>query len=128
MASVQWIAVTGNDALKSDDNLAAFTWTLTDTNVDGIPLSFAQYADHCWQMVGNWSATGVIKVQGSNDGVVWFDLHDAAGAAVASFSADGGKQIIERPLYLRPFRSTPGAGALNVVITIFMRKIARQAR
>lgn len=103
-----------------DDSAVLFTWALTTANTDGSPLEWTQWADRCFQAVGTWGGA-TLTIQGSNDGTNWFSLSNAAGAAAATFTADGGKSIIELPRYVRPNLTTPGAGA-TVAVTLLARR------
>jgi hypothetical protein len=98
------------------------TWTsLLTASADGGKVAKTQHADLCWQAVGaNWGGA-TLTLQGSNDGTNWFSLTNAAGGAAATFTADGGKQTIERPVYVRPNLTTGGTAA-DVTVTLHMRK------
>lgn len=97
-----------------DDSAVLLSWALTSTNTDGAPLEWTQWADRCFTAFGTWGAA-TLTIQGSNDGTNWFALSNAAGATAATFTADGGKSIIELPRYVRPNLTTPGSGAAVTV-------------
>lgn len=103
-----------------DDAVMLFTWALTSTNTDGSLVEWTQWADRCFQAVGTWGGA-TLTIQGSNDGTNWFTLSNAAGAAAATFTADGGKAIIELPRYVRPNLTTAGTGA-TVSVTLLARR------
>lgn len=103
-----------------DDSAVLFSWALTTANTDGSPLEWTQWADRCFQAVGTWGAA-TLTIQGSNDGTNWFTLSNAAGATAATFTADGGKTIIELPRYVRPNLTTPGSGA-SITVTMLGRR------
>ena len=107
-----------------DPNVQVIAWPLTTANTDGSPFSYVQYADLCWQAAGTWGGA-TLTIQGSNDGTNWFSLSNAAAGTAATFTADGGKQTIERPLYVRPNLTTPGTGATVTVTLIARANIAR---
>ncbi len=108
-----------------DDNAILFTWALTSADHTGIGAEFIQHTDLCFQAVGsNWGGA-VAAAEGSNDGTNWFALTNASGGAAITFSAaDGGKQAIERPRYIRPRLSTVGTLAI-VSLSLMARKNPR---
>lgn len=103
-----------------DDSAILLTWALTTANTDGSLIEWTQWADRCFQAAGTWGGA-TLTIQGSNDGSNWFTLSNAAGAAAATFTADGGKSIIELPRYVRPNLTTPGTGA-TVSVTLLARR------
>lgn len=96
------------------------TWTLTTADFNGDSFEYLQHTDLCFQAVGTWGGA-TLTVQGSNDGTTWFPLTNAAGGTAATFTADGGKQIIERPRYVRPALTVVGAGA-TVAVSCMARR------
>lgn len=105
---------------EQDQTAKLFTWVLTSTNSDGTPMLWFQWADLCWQASGTWGGA-TLALEGSNNGTVWFPLSNAAGGAAATFTADGGKTVIERPVYVRPNLTTVGAGA-TITVTCAARR------
>lgn len=105
-----------------DDSTIMASWALTTTNLDGAPFEFPQWGNRCWSVGGGTWGGAVLALQGSNDGTNWFALSNAAGGAAATLNADGGKSTIETPRYVRPFLSTPGAGAAITVILCAVRQ------
>lgn len=103
-----------------DDAAILLSWALTTANTDGAPMEWTQWADRCFQAVGTWGGA-TLTIQGSNDGTNWFTLSNAAGATAATFTADGGKAIIELPRYVRPNLTTPGTGA-TVTVSLLARR------
>lgn len=103
-----------------DDAAILLSWALTTANTDGSPVEWTQWADRCFTAFGTWGGA-TLTIQGSNDGTNWFTLSNAAGATGATFTADGGKSIIELPRYVRPNLTTPGAGA-----TVSVQLLARR--
>lgn len=103
-----------------DDSAVLFSWSLTSTNTDGAYVEWVQWADRCFQAAGTWG-TATLTLQGSNDGTNWFTLSNAAGGTAATFTADGGKTVIELPRYARPNLTTPGSGAA-ITVTLLGRR------
>lgn len=101
----------------TEPNVTVWTWVLTTANTDGLPIKYPQHADLCWQVEGTFGGA-TAAVEGSNAGTVFAAMTNASGGAAATFAAAGLKTTIERPLYVRPNLTTPGAGAtLNVTLT-----------
>lgn len=104
-----------------DDSAVLLSWSLTTANTDGTPLEWTQWADRCFTAFGTWGGA-TLTIQGSNDGTNWFTLSNAAGGTGATFTADGGKSIIELPRYVRPNLTTPGTGAAVSVALLARRQ------
>lgn len=116
MATVS--AVLTNIATQ-DGSVVQSKWTsLTNTNVDGSPISFCEWADRCVSVDGTFGGA-TVTVQGSNDGTNWYTLNNAQGTA-ATFTAAGIKQIVELPKFMRPLLSG-GSGADVTVYAILRR-------
>jgi hypothetical protein len=105
----------------ADRNQGTGIWVLTTANTDGVALEMTQFTDLCWQVSGIGATGAVCNPQGSNDGTTWANLTNAAGGAAATFSADGLKQTIERPRYVRAALTTPGAAA-TITVTLLLRR------
>jgi hypothetical protein len=97
-----------------------FTYTLTTADPAGDAFEYLQHVDLCFQAVGTWGGA-TLTAQGSNNGTDWFSLTNASGGAAITFTADGGKQSIERPRFIRPNLTVVGAGA-TVVVTVMARR------
>lgn len=97
-----------------------YVWPITTANPDGTPIEWVQWADRCFTASGTWGGA-TLTIQGSNDGVVWLPLSNAAGGTAATFTADGLKSIIELPRYVRPNLTVAGAGA-TVTVTLLARR------
>lgn len=123
-------AATVSDQYGQDDGLRA-VWTLTTADHTGAALGPAQFqhADMCFQAVaaadGSTWGGATLAIEGSNDGTNFFALTNASGGAAVTFTANGGKQIIEKPFYVRPRLSAVGVGA-TVVITLAARRNPRR--
>ena len=87
-------------------------WTGLDTsNRDGSGVLMAKSPDKTVQVIGNFSGSAEITIEGSNDGGIgWFELKDITGAAL-SYLAAGGDLILENPKLIRPLLSSGDASA-----------------
>jgi hypothetical protein len=96
-----------------------FTWVLsgTDAVVGQATPEIGHYRDRCVQAFGTF-ASGVIAIEGSNDGVNWFAVTDPAAGTAITFSAAGMKQIVESPLYLRATLSDAGDGTTDITVIL----------
>lgn len=103
-----------------DGSVKTFTWAMVSASVEGIAFKFTEWADVCFTATGTWGGA-TLAIQGSGDGTTFVPLHDAAGAAAATATADKAMTIIERPLYMRPYLTTAGAGATITVIATARR-------
>ncbi len=121
MATAQ--AAIQNYNSDGDVSVKRVVWVLTTANTDGAPLEFTEWADRTFQFGNSGDTLGgaVGAVEGSNDGVTWYTLSNAAGATPATFSAFGIKTIIELPQFMRPNLTTPGAGA-SITVTLIARR------
>ncbi len=108
-------------SVGGDGNAILWTWAMVTANVEGLPFEYVQHMDLCWQSFATTQSTAVITIQGSNDGTNYFSMTNASGGAAATFSADGGKQTVERPRYVRPYLTTAGTGAV-ISVTCLARK------
>lgn len=80
----------------------------------GTPVSLADWADRSIQISGTFSGS-TTTLEGSNDGVTWNTLRDAA-SNLLSFTAADIKQILETTLWVRPKVITSTGAAITVVI------------
>lgn len=104
-----------------DGSMVRAVWTLTSADNTGTPIKLPEWADRSIQFGGTWGGATAI-VEGSNDGVLYGGLSNAAGGAAISKTADAGPvSIIELPLYMRPRLSVVGAGA-TVTVTLLLRR------
>ena len=115
------MAVTGFSARAFAKGVHVTTWTAVPfaSPSTGTPQSAAQFNDKCVQVNGTFGASGSVSIQGSNDNVNWFALHDPAGAALTILAA-GLKEILENPLYIRP-NVTVGDGTTALTVTLVQR-------
>ena len=114
------VTVTQSKPSTGDGSLILFSWALTTANPDGAPVGSAEWADRTWQAVGTWG-TAILALQGSNDGINWFSMSNAAGGVAIAITANLGVASIELPLMVRPVLTTVGIGAA-VTVTCLMRR------
>lgn len=111
------ITPTVNNTLSTEDrSLVLWKWVLTSVNSDGLPLAMPEWADVTWSIgaVGDAVGTGAgFRIEGSNDGVTYATLNNAAAGAPITTGVVTGvvATSIENPLFIRPNIGTPGAGA-----------------
>lgn len=80
-------------------------------------------ADRSVQVHGTFGVGGSVTLEGSNDNVNWFTLHDLQNNNV-TFTAAGLKQIQEVALYVRP-NCTAGDGTTSLTVTLLTTSSAR---
>lgn len=99
------------------NNLAMYSWTITNTNDTGNGVQVPLYSDKTVQMVGTWGSTpGAISLKGSLDGTNYEILTDADGNAI-TLTANGLVLVRENVLYIKPDKTTADA-SLDVDVTI----------
>lgn len=110
-------------SLTNDGSVKLLTWAaLTQATLDdGEPMAFPEFGDVAIQMTGTLGAGGTVVWEGSNDKSVWATLNNAQGSAL-SLTALGIKQVVERPLWMRP-RCTAGDGTTSLVVTALIRRV-----
>jgi hypothetical protein len=102
-----------------DGSVQKVIWTpLTNTNQDGGPAQGIEFADRCVQVTGTFGGA-TITIQGSNDGTNWDTLNNAQGTA-ATFTAQGTKQLVEVPQFVRPLLS--GGSGSSLTVTMIARR------
>jgi hypothetical protein len=106
---------------SGDGSLLLHVWALTTASPDGAPISAPEWADRTWQATSAAYGGATLNLQGSNDGVNWFSLSNAAGGTVVALSAPGGAATIELPLWVRPNLTTPGTAAV-IAVTMLARR------
>jgi hypothetical protein len=110
------MAVTAMSVVKRMRGVLVTTWAAIPNGNSGQPQNGTLYNDKCVQVSGTFGAAGTLSVEGSNDGVSYFILHDPAGAA-ATFTAAGLKEILENPVFIRPgLAAGDGTTALTMVL------------
>lgn len=108
------------DIQPNDGSVILVSWALTTADFDGARVEWTQWSDRCFQAAGTFGGA-TVTIEGSNNGTIWFPLSNAAGGATATFTVDGGKQIIELPRFVRPNLTVVGAGA-TITVTLLARR------
>jgi len=94
------------------NNAAIYTWTGLASSSSGDKIQGPGWTDRSIQFTGIFGAAGTAVLQGSNDGITWFTLHDAFGNAL-SFTSNGFAEVTEIALYMRP-TITGGDGTTSI--------------
>lgn len=95
------------------------TWaSLTTAAPTGDSIERAASTDRSVQVTGNFGTGGVVRMEGSNDGVNYIILTDGQGNAI-QFTAEGIEAIIEATRYIRP-RVSAGTG-VNVAVFLYAK-------
>jgi len=116
MATVNPVVV--NDVASDGGSVMSFTWNLTTANFDGAPADISAYPERAWQVTGTFGGTGVVLLQGSNDGTNWAGLTSSTSTAL---TAPNISETIERTRYVRPLINPVGVGAA-VTVTMIARR------
>lgn len=95
-------------------------WTGLLNGDDGDPASSVRSGDRTAQVYGTFGVGGTVVIEGSLDKSHWFQLRDPTGTLI-SFTAAGGKAILESTPYVRP-RVSAGDGATSLTALISVRK------
>lgn len=107
-----------NDVGTGDGSVVQYTWTLTSSNRDGLPVEMVEWADRTLTATGTWGGA-TLTLQGSNDNTTFLTQSNAAGGSAATLTADGMITPIEAPRYFRPNLTVAGVGAsLTVILTL----------
>jgi hypothetical protein len=109
-----------NLAGSNDGTIKLYTWNLTTATPDGAPMEQTEWADRTWQATGSFGGA-TLAIQGSNDGVNWFPMTNAAGGTAIGLTAAGGAATVELPRFTRPNLTTVGVGA-TVAVTVCARR------
>lgn len=118
------VSPTVNNTLgESDKSLVLWKWVLLTATPDGVPVQFPEWADVTWTFGASGDAFGgsTVSVEGSNDGVTFFAVKNAAGGAAITATSISGATSIENPLYQRPNLTVVGVGATMTVYALVRR-------
>lgn len=99
-------------------------WTpLTFTGLDaGVPYDDFGNTDRSVQVSGTFGAGGSVLMEGSNDGVTYFQLKDQGGTLIALTAAGlVGFQPGILPRFVRP-RVTAGDGTTSLTVLMLCRR------
>jgi hypothetical protein len=105
------------DKFKEEAYLAS--WAALDNGENGDSVEMPSYSDRSIQVQGTF-ASATVAIKGSNDGSNYFQLKDPFGNDV-SFTAAGGKQIVECTRYIRP-EVSGGGGTTDIQVSLLMIK------
>lgn len=95
--------------------VVAGTWTLANGET-GTAMLAPRFSDRSVQFSGTYGAGGSVLFEGSNDGIVYNQLHDYLGSLIASTAASL-SSISESCLWIRP-RCTAGDGTTAVKVAL----------
>lgn len=99
------------------------SWSLANGDVGQAYGDAVGQADRSVQINGTFGVGGSVNVEGSNDNVNWFILHDLQGNNL-TYTAAGLKQVQEIALWVRP-NCTAGDGTTNLTVTLLTTSSAR---
>jgi hypothetical protein len=95
------------------------SWAEMPTGGVGDAIPFSQYTDKSVQVVGIFG-TGVVTIEGSNDGENWSTLTDPQGNDLNIATAKI-ELVCEATLLVRP-RVVSGDGTTNLSVTLLARE------
>jgi hypothetical protein len=109
---------------RSEDDFIVVAWTLKTADRDGAVLGpqLGKFADRTVQVAGTWGGATFV-LEGSNDGTNWVTLNDPTGTDISATVGSPLFQVLEAPLYVRPYLSVAGAAA-----TLYVTLVARKPR
>lgn len=108
------------DDFSYSGTVRAVTWNgLSQASADGAPYVWPEYADRSVTVTGTFGA-GTLTIQGSNDNVNWFTLHDTTNTAITMTTAKL-VQALELTHYVRPL-VTGADGTTTLTVTLVMRR------
>ena len=107
---------------KRDNDMVVVTWEQLNGDAsppgdDGAPVTIGNCDGLTVQAVGSFDTTGVITMQGSNDGTNWGTIGSGTLTASNPF-----RTIAERPLFIRPVVTTGDADVDLDVIMVGSRR------
>lgn len=99
-----------------DNNAAIYTWTALPSAAPGPSIQGPGWTDRSVQVTGTFGAGGTVTLQGSNDGINWFTLHDPF-SNLLSFTSAGLAEVTEIALFMRP-NVSGGDGTTNIAVVL----------
>lgn len=106
---------------EDDGSLILVTWcNLNSTQWLGAPVQLPQHSDRTVQIANTFNGATVV-LEGSNDGVNYKTLTDAAGGALSATAALL-KQVTEAPLFVRPNANTSVGIATAIDVSLLLRR------
>lgn len=111
------MAIRQGTMLNDSDGRSKYNWTGLLNADSGTPVGgVGSVNDYTVQVVGTFGAAGSVAIQGSNDGVNFFVLDDAAGAPLNLTTSKIGR-IAQVPLFIKPV-VTAGDGTTNLAVNM----------
>lgn len=95
-------------------------WAGLQNGDQGATTSSVRSGDRVIQVSGTFGVGGSLIIEGSLDGDTWFQLRDPTGSLL-SFTAAGGKAVMESTPYIRP-RISAGDSDTNLSCMISVRR------
>ena len=116
------------DVGSGDGSVRMVTWDrLVAASLTGTPFENPEFVDNCVQIVANTAGGATCVIEGSNDGVIYGALFNAQGVALSVTATAAPKQIVERPLWIRP-RISGGNGSEDWTVTLLARRPVKGIR
>ena len=84
---------------------------------DGNFVDVSGYTDMTVHSDGNYSGSGSITMQGSNNAVAVFSLTEPGNTAISLTADTVGSLIVEQPIYMRPLVAS-GDGSTDIDVWI----------
>lgn len=110
------------DVSQGDGSVLIITWAnLVAASLAGAPFEWPQWADVCVQIVANTAGGATCVIEGSCDSTNYGTLNNAQSVALSVVATTAPKQIVERPLLIRP-RISGGGGTEDWTITLTARR------
>lgn len=105
-----------NSSWDTDPAVSEIKWlSITETDT-GAPVRNLQGRGIAVQTVGDFTTSGAVTLEGSNDGVTYVTLKDRGGTSVVMIAATTVWYIIDFPALVRP-RATAGS---SVSMDVYM--------
>jgi len=102
--------------LKTNEGVAVVTWEGITENDDGALVSMAAYPNKTVQAIGDFTSSGAITMQGSNDGENWATLTNPRGEDIVLTAATQIEVIVENPLFIRPVATAGSDVQMDVIV------------
>lgn len=115
--------VNGNSQFIQQGVLQSTWGPLTSANTLGTNEELPRYPYHSVQITGTFGGATVV-LQGSDDGVTWFTLHDTSGSNISATSNARFDTIAIVPAFVRPSLSG-GDGTTSVTLIVTSRTQGR---
>lgn len=110
-----------NNTILNDGTTLVIDITGLLNNDTSEPIEWAEYQDRSIQLSGVFGAGGNVVAEGSNDGINYAPLSNAAGGVALTFGTSSIKQVLEASRYLR-LRVTAGDETTLLNASVFLRR------